>query len=580
MFFFKSNNNFIKYIFFLQLLYSNILLATEKDLRANPEVGLENFNKTSINFSKNNMVVCADSRAALAAKEVLEKGGNIIDALITAQNVLSVVEPQSSGIGGGGFLLYYNKKLNLLEAWDGRETAPLSSTPNQFIDLENKKMPFLEAVVDDKSIGVPGLYSMLADVHSKHGKMEWESLFDDAVSYAKKFKVSNRLNKMLKWAPHLKDDPYSMKTYFDRDSPKKIGAFIRNIELVNTLKSLSKDRYSIKNGEVSKLIHNKLSPVLNEEDLNSWKTIKRKPICKKYKAYNICGFPPPTSGGISVLQILGILENIKTDFNPFDTIMDEHIFLEASRLAYADREVYIADPDFFDVPVKGLLNKNYLKQRAKLINTEKATKEIRHGDMKMYSESVLDIGVNLNFPSTTHISIVDANGNAVALTSSIEFAFGSGRTVGGFFLNNQLTDFSFVSRQNNGGLIANSVEANKKPRSSMAPTLIFKNNDLVGIIGSPGGSRIICYVAKTIFYLINFDLDVKEVIDLPHLCSRGSNSEIEKGERGNQITKQLKLLNHDITRNKMTSGLNIIWKNKEFWIGASDYRREGVAVGF
>ena len=578
--FFKSNNNFIKYIFFLQLLYSNILLATEKDLRANPEVGLENFNKTSINFSKNNMVVCADNRAASAAKEVLEKGGNIIDALITAQNVLSVVEPQSSGIGGGGFLLYYNKKLNLLEAWDGRETAPLSSTPNQFIDLENKKMPFLEAVVDDKSIGVPGLYSMLADVHSKHGKMEWESLFNDAVSYAKKFKVSNRLNKMLKWAPHLKDDPYSMKTYFDRDSPKKIGAFVRNIELVNTLKSLSKDRYSIKNGEVSKLIHNKLSPVLNEEDLNSWKTIKRKPICKKYKAYNICGFPPPTSGGISVLQILGILENIKTDFNPFDTIMDEHIFLEASRLAYADREVYIADPDFFDVPVKGLLNKNYLKQRAKLINTEKATKEIRHGDMKMYSENVLDIGVNLNFPSTTHISIVDANGNAVALTSSIEFAFGSGRTVGGFFLNNQLTDFSFVSRQNNGGLIANSVEANKKPRSSMAPTLIFKNNDLVGIIGSPGGSRIICYVAKTIFYLVNFDLDVKEVIDLPHLCSRGSNSEIEKGERGNEITKQLKLLNHDITRNKMTSGLNIIWKKKEFWIGASDYRREGVAVGF
>lgn len=580
MFFFKSNYNFIKYIFFLQLLYSNILLATEKDLRANPEVGLESFNKTSINFSKNNMVVCADNRAALAAKEVLEKGGNIIDALITAQNVLSVVEPQSSGIGGGGFLLYYNKKLNLLEAWDGRETAPLSSTPNQFIDLENKKMPFLEAVVDDKSIGVPGLYSMLADVHSKHGKMEWESLFDDAVSYAKKFKVSNRLNKMLKWAPHLKDDPYSMKTYFDRDSPKKIGAFVRNIELVNTLKSLSKDRYSIKNGEVSKLIHNKLSPVLNEEDLNSWKTIKRKPICKKYKAYNICGFPPPTSGGISVLQILGILENIKTDFNPFDTIMDEHIFLEASRLAYADRDVYIADPDFFDVPVKGLLNKNYLKQRAKLINTEKATKEIRHGDMKMYSENVLDIGVNLNFPSTTHISIVDANGNAVALTSSIEFAFGSGRTVGGFFLNNQLTDFSFVSRQNNGGLIANSVEANKKPRSSMAPTLIFKNNDLVGIIGSPGGSRIICYVAKTIFYLVNFDLDVKEVIDLPHLCSRGSNSEIEKGERGNEITKQLKLLNHDITRNKMTSGLNIIWKKKEFWIGASDYRREGVAVGF
>ena len=581
MFFFKSNLNFIKYIFFLQILYCNILLATEKDLRANPEVGFENSNETSVNFSKNNMVVCADKRAANAAKKVLQKGGNIIDALIAAQNVLSVVEPQSSGIGGGGFLLYYNKKLDLFEAWDGRETAPSKSTPNQFIDLENKKMPFLKAVVSDKSVGVPGLYSMLADVHLKHGKMEWEKLFDDSISYAKKFAISTRLNKMLKWAPHLKDDPYSLKTYFDGDIPKKTGDFVNNIELVNTLKFLSKDRYSIKNGVVSKLIHKKLSPTLTEEDLNTWKTIKRNPICKEYKEYNICGFPPPTSGGISVLQILGILDNIKTNFNPSHTIMDEHLFLEASRLAYADREIYIADPDFFDVPVKGLLNKNYLKKRSELINLEKATKEVKHGDLKIYSKTNLDSGVNVNLPSTTHISIVDDEGNAVALTSSVEFAFGSGKTVGGFFLNNQLTDFSFFTHHNKSGdLIANSVAAYKKPRSSMAPTLIFKDNNLVGIIGSPGGSRIICYVAKTIFYLINFDFDVKDAIDLPHLCSRGWNSEVEKVDKGNEITEKLKLLNHDITRSKMTSGLNIIWKSKGFWIGASDYRREGVAIGF
>ena len=580
MLFLNSIVNFIKYVFFIQILYCSILIANEKDLRANPEVGLENNIKTSIAYSKNFMIACADKRAALAAKRILQKGGTAIDAAIAAQNVLSVVEPQSSGIGGGGFLIYYNSKLNSLEAWDGREFAPSNSKPNQFIDLQNKKIPFLKAVVSPSSIGVPGLYSMLADAHIVHGKTEWKNLFEDAVLYAESFKISPRLNKMLKWAPHIKNDIYARKIYFNDRKPKNIGTTVKNVELLESLKALSKNSYSVNRGEIAKLIDEKLSPVLTKKDLSSWKTIQRKTICKKYKGYDICGFPPPTSGGVGVLQILGILENIEINFDPLNTVLDEHLFLEAARLAYADRNIYIADPNFFEVPLKDLLSNKYLKKRSALIKIKKASKEIKHGNFHGFKGSSLSIGKNFDFPSTTHISIIDNNGNAAALTSSIEFAFGSGKTVGGFFLNNQLTDFSFASHNKNGDLIVNSVAAKKKPRSSMAPTLVFKDSKLVGVLGSPGGSRIICYVAQALYYLINFDMKLEKVMELPHLCSRGRTSEIEAVHTGDKISEQLNSMGHDITRNQMTSGLNIIWKGQNLWTGASDHRREGVAIGF
>ena len=580
MLFLNSIYNFIKYIFFLQILYCNFLLANNVDFRANPETGSQNNFRTSIEHSKNFMIVCADFRAAKAAEKILQKGGNAIDAAIAAQNVLSVVEPQSSGIGGGGFLIYYNKKRNLIEAWDGREFAPSNATPDQFLDKRNKKIPFFEAVTNDTSVGVPGLYSMLADIHLVHGVIKWEELFIDAIAYANSFKVSSRLNKMLGWAKHIKEDTYAKKIYFYKNSPKKKGDFVNNPELHATLKILSKDSKSVNTGKISNLIDKKLSPSLTNEDLKSWKTIQRTPICKKYKGFDICGFPPPTSGGTGVLQILGILENFETNFDPSKTILDEHLFLEATRLAYADRNMFIADPAFFDVPLDDLLNKDYLKQRSFLIKKNQASKKVTHGNLKGFEDSNLRIGINFNFPSTTHVSIIDSKGNAVSLTSSIEFAFGSGKTVGGFFLNNQLTDFSFSSHQENGSSIANSVKAKKKPRSSMAPTLVFKDQKLVGVFGSPGGSRIICYVAQTLYYLINFNMNLEEVMELPHLCSRGEKSEIEKTEIGNELSKKLAFLGHDIIRKQMTSGLNVIWKQNNHWTGASDYRREGVAIGF
>ncbi len=580
MFFINSILKCIKYIFFLQLLYSNNILAAEQDFRSSPEIGHENQKNTSAEYSQKFMIVCADKRAAMTAKKILEKGGNALDAAIAAQNVLSVVEPQSSGLGGGGFLIYYNKHKNILEAWDGREFAPNSAKQNQYYDLKNKKISFKKALISPSSIGVPGLYSMLADAHRKNGKVAWKTLFEDSIIYANSFNVSPRLNKMLSWVSHINNDEYAKKIYFSNNKPKKIGSVVNNIELAKSLHIISLDGYSVNNGKVASLIHEKLHPNLTKKDLSNWKTIKRTPLCKKYKEYKICGFPPPTSGGFGVLQILSILENFDTKFDYKSTMLDEHLFLEASRLSYADRDIYIADPKFFKVPVKELLSDQYIKHRSSLINLQKAVKKFKNGKPKEIKNNNLQKGINFNLPSTTHISIVDSYGNAVALTSSIEFAFGSGKTVGGFFLNNQLTDFSFMSHNRDGVKIANSVEPKKKPRSSMAPTIVFKNDQLVGVLGSPGGSRIICYVAKTLFYIINFNVNIEEAISLPHLCSRNKFSEIEKKDLELGVYSNLKLLGHDIVKKEMNSGLNIIWKYGDFWGGASDQRREGVAVGF
>ncbi|MDC3024118.1 gamma-glutamyltransferase [Alphaproteobacteria bacterium] len=580
MFFIKINLKCIKYIFFLQILCSNYVYSVEPDYRASPEIAEKNISQSSVGLSKSHMVVCADKRAAEAANKILKMGGNAIDAAIAAQNVLSVVEPQSSGLGGGGFLIFYNKKRNILEAWDGREFAPNNASPNQYIDNNNKKMLFMKALINPVSIGVPGLYSMLADAHQKNGSMQWSHLFKDAITYAESYSVSPRLNKMLTWASHIKNDEYSRKIYFKNDKPKEVGAIVNNFKLAESLKILSQNGYSINSGKIANLINQELFSLITAEDLSKWKTIKRNPICKKYKKYKICGFPPPTSGGIGVLQILSILEKFDTQFDYKNTSLDEHLFLEASRLAYADREIFIADPDFFKVPTKALLNNEYINQRANKINLKKAVKEFKNGTPKNFINNGLLPGTNLNTSSTTHISIVDSYGNAAALTSSIEFAFGSGKTIGGFFLNNQLTDFSFLSKNQDGIKIANSVEPYKKPRSSMAPTMVFENDQLIGVFGSPGGSRIICYVAKTLYYLISFNTSLEEAVSLPHLCSRSAVSEIEKKDYGLENLSNLKLLGHEIIEKEMNSGLNVIWKYDDNWIGVSDHRREGVALGF
>ena len=545
--------------------------------KSNPEPpsGIE---KSRQSLSKDFMIVTADKRASLAAKEILMNGGNALDAAIAAQNVLSVVEPQSSGLGGGGFLLFFNNSNKQIYAYDGRETSS-SLVKNDMFLIDNKKMKFIEAVKKPFSVGVPGLYSMLADAHNEFGILEWHFLFTSALKYSNSFEMGGRLNKLLNWAPHIKNNDYVKSIYFNDKKAVEKGNMIKNLELKESLLILSKDPYSINKGSLAEKISKELKNTLPIADLKKWKTIKRNPLCKKINTYKICGFPPPTSGGVGLIQILAILDNKISLIKKNNLFLSKHLFVEASRLAYTDRDFYIADPSFFKVPLNAMISEKYLKLRSKLINKNQSVPTFKPGNIVHLESQNIVTGTNFEKESTTHISIVDKNGNAVALTSSIEFAFGSGITVGGFFLNNQLTDFSFFNKDSKGQLIANRVEPNKKPRSSMSPSFVFNNDKLVGILGSPGGTKIICYVSKVAYEIMFLNADPLSAVISPHYCSKNKFTELENNNIDIKLEKYLKKKNHKIKYTNMTSGLNIIWKKGKYWHGVADPRREGFAVG-
>ncbi len=545
--------------------------------KSNPEPS-SIINQSQQSFSKDFMIVTADKRATLAARDIMLAGGNAIDAAITAQNVLSVVEPQSSGLGGGGFLLFFHNVNKKIYAYDGRETSSSLAKEGMYL-INGDKMKFIDAVQKPFSVGVPGLYTMLADAHSKFGALEWDKLFISAIKHAEGFEVGERLNKLLNWAPHIKENKFVNEIYFDNGKAKKKGSKIKNFDLRESLETLSKNPYSIKSGIIAQKISEKLDNSLSLNDLKKWKVIKRDPLCKKINSYKICGFPPPTSGGIGLIQIISILNNKRNLINSNSPYLSKHLFVEASRLAYQDRNFYIADPSFFDVPIKNLISDNYLKLRSKLINPDQSIPNFKPGNFEYVEQKEIITGKNFEQNSTTHISIVDRNGNAVALTSSIEFAFGSGITTGGFFLNNQITDFSFLNKNSEGQLVANRVEPNKRPRSSMSPTFIFLKDELIGILGSPGGSRIICYVSKVAYEILFLKHDPLSAVTSPHYCSRDKFTELENNNISTELKKYLGKKQHDIRYKDMTSGLNIIWKEDHVWQGIADPRREGFAIG-
>ena len=560
-----------------QIIYSHQIIANQFN-KSNPEPPSE-IGQSEESLSKKFMIVTADKRASLAAKEILLAGGNALDAAIAAQNVLSVVEPQSSGLGGGGFLLFFNNTDKKIYAYDGRETASSLVKSDMYL-INNNKMKFIEAVQKPFSVGVPGLYSMLADAHNKFGFLQWENLFISAIQYSEGFQIGERLNKLLNWAPHIKENKFVNDIYFNKSKAKKKGSLIKNLDLKKSLEILSKNPYSINKGLLARKISKKLNNKLSLKDLKNWKAIERKPLCKEINSYKLCGFPPPTSGGIGLIQIIGILNNKKNLFNNKDPHLSKHLFIEASRLAYQDRNLYITDPSFFNIPIKELISEKYLNFRSNLIDNNKSIPNFKPGKLKNINGKKVIIGKNFEQKSTTHISIVDKDGNAVALTSSIEFAFGSGITTGGFFLNNQITDFSFFNKDHSGHLIANRVEPNKRPRSSMSPSFIFFQNELIGVLGSPGGSRIICYVSKVAFEILFLKNDPLSAVTSPHYCSRDKFTELENNNINSDLEQYLKKNNHDIKHKEMTSGLNIIWKKDKFWQGIADPRREGYAIGY
>jgi gamma-glutamyltranspeptidase/glutathione hydrolase len=544
--------------------------------------------------TRHDMVAAANPLAVAAGHEMLKQGGSAVDAAIAVQMVLNLVEPQSSGIGGGAFMLFHNGRNGLLTAYDGRETAPAAAKPERFLDKDGKPLQFYDAVVGGRSVGVPGTLRMLELAHRQHGRLPWAKLFEPAISLAQNgFAVSPRLNIAIAGEKYLVQDRARAYFFGADGAPLAVGQTLRNPAFAATLKRIAAEGAdALYKGEIARDIvdtvrsHPTNPGDLTEADLAAYKVKVREPVCGHYRVYNVCGMSPPSSGGITVLQILGILEPYDMKALGPGSLMSAHLFTEAGRLAYADRNQYLADPDFVKPP-PGLTDSAYLRERSALIKLDASMGRGKAGTPPAPAASKQKVAARrygtdnaLEFPSTSHISIVDSYGNALAMTTTIEDAFGSRlMTRSGFLLNNELTDFSFAP-VDDGKQVANRVEAGKRPRSSMAPTIVYDAKGKVYMVaGSPGGSAIINYVAKTLVGVLDWNLDPQAAIDLPNIGSRNGPTELEKNTAAVALEPKLKALGHETRVMEHTSGLQAIVRTRAGWIGGADPRREGTVAG-
>lgn len=579
---------FIKpsFIFCLSVLLSLSSQGNQKREDREPEAAT-GFQQKSAFKSNEFMVVAANPYASWAGKNVLVKGGSAIDAAIAVQAMLTLVEPQSSGIGGGGFILYWDNKAKKLHTFDGRETAPSKARIDLFLE-DGKPVKWIDAVVGGKSVGVPGILKALDMAHKEFGTLEWSELFADSITMSKNgFTVSNRLASLLERRIHpgLNQFRTSSVYFYPGGKPLEAGAVKKNAALARTLTTIAENGAdSFYKGKIADNIARAaqfsiINPgLLTAQDIEDYKAVKRSPVCGSYRTYQICGMAPPSSGGINVLQILRTLEPYNISQYPIDSVPAVHLFTQASRLAYADREMYIADSDFSHLPYSALLSKRYLADRARKISPDKDMGRTLAG--KPFPMTSFSKGKTHEQPNTSHFSIVDKEGNAVSMTTSIEFAFGSGVMVDGFLLNNQLTDFSFNPYRYNDAVL-NRVEANKRPRSAMSPTMVFDDEgQLTLVLGSPGGSRIISYVAQTIMGVLDWGLDIQQAINLPKVTNRNDYTALEKGTAIESLKPMLEKMGHNVQIRDLNSGLHGIQLTDGVLIGGADPRREGVAVGF
>jgi gamma-glutamyltranspeptidase/glutathione hydrolase len=536
--------------------------------------------------SKEYMVVAANPYASWAGKQIIEKGGSAIDAAVAIQAMLTLVEPQSSGIGGGAFILYWDNENKKLHTFDGRETAPQKATPYIFVE-DGEPMRWIDAVVGGKAVGVPGVLKALEMAHNEFGKLKWRNLFEDAILTSRQgFTISPRLETLIKLDVHpgLNNFVNSQNYFKPNGVPLQQGSVQKNEVLANTLLKIAHHGtdYFYKGELAGKIAEAARTTIINPgfmtaDDLARYEAKKRPPICGTYRTKKICGMAPPSSGGISVYQILKMLEQY--DLKNYGPSSKEfiHLFSQSSALAFADRNQYIADTDFTNLPALSLINSAYLSQRADRVRLDKPFTKAEPG--KPYMNVMVGNDQTSELPSTSHFSIVDKDGNAISMTTSIEFMFGSGVMVEGFLLNNQLTDFS-LSPSKNGYQALNRVEPNKRPRSSMSPTMVFnEEGDLELIIGSPGGSRIIDYVAQTIINVVDFDMDIQEAINAPRATNRNDYTALEKGTALPKLQVELEMQGHDVRVLDLNSGLHGIQLIDGKLIGGADPRREGIAVG-
>ena len=534
------------------------------------------------------MIAAANPYAAQAGLDMLARGGSAVDAAIAAQMVLNLVEPQSSGIGGGGFMLSYDARDGSVIAYDGRETAPAAVTPKLFLDSDGAPLKFFDAVIGGRAVGVPGLLAMLELAHERHGKLPWAVLFEPAIILAEQgFSLSPRLHKLIGKARGLGRYATARSYFFTADGlPKPVGTRLANPAFAATLRAIAAGgaaafyRGDIAADMVAAVRAAADNPgLMSLADLAAYDAKPRQPVCAGYRQWRVCGMGPPSSGGVTTLQILGLLEGFDLAALAPGSVAAVHLISEASRLAFADRARYLADDDFQPVPVRGLLDKGYLASRAAAIDPESSMGRASPGEPPFRNG-----GLGADDPggegfSTSHIAVIDSDGSAVSMTSSIESAFGSRIMVRGFLLNNQLTDFSFQP-EIDGVAVANRVEAGKRPRSSMAPTLVFDGDGRLRLsIGSPGGSRIIGYVTQSLIALLDWRLELRTAIALPHHVNRNGPIDLEEGTPIAALGPALERLGHEVRIRPLVSGLHGVAVTGQGLEGGADPRREGVALG-
>jgi gamma-glutamyltranspeptidase/glutathione hydrolase len=577
------------------VLWGGTLSAQERD---QPE-GPSGFTPRRAATAVKHMAAAAHPSAAEAGREILRQGGSAVDAAIAMQMVLTLVEPQSSGIGGGGFLVLYDASRKQIITYDGRETAPAAATPDMFLDANGQPLPFSAASIGGHAVGTPGLLRMLEMAHRDHGRLPWARLFEPAMRLAESgFTVTPRLHKLISGTPELREMPGTRAYFFDTNGePRAVGTRLENPALFETFRLIANGGAdAFYRGQIARdIIAATTSPEtqgsrgrqgrLTPADLALYRAIKRDPVCGIYRGLKVCGMGPPSSGGIAVAQTLGILDHfVLRDLSP-DSVEAIHLISEASRLAFADRNRYVADADFVPVPIRALLGRRYLEERAALISPSRSMGKAEPGrpgqhstQRDRYTDDTIEV------PGTSHMTAVDAAGNAVALTSSIENAFGSHVFVRGFLLNNEMTDFALQPSNGDGVLSLNRIEPGKRPRSSMAPTIVTdKQNRLVLTIGSPGGPRIIPFVVQTLVAAIDWRLDLQRAVSLPHHVNMNGPTELERGTPLADLAPTLRELGHDVDIRSETSGLHGIMVirrgDKVQYVGAADPRREGLALG-
>ena len=536
--------------------------------------------------AQRHMVAAANPLAAEAGRAILRAGGSAVDAAVAVQLVLNLVEPQSSGIGGGAFLLHWHEARRSLVALDGRETAPAAAKPDRFL-RDGKPMRFAEAVVGGRSVGVPGTVKLLEEAHRRFGRLPWKQVIEPAIRLAEDgFAISPRLAGLLARETNLAKDPRAAAYFYEADGrPKAEGTVLRNPAFARTLRAIAESgATAFYEGPVAEDIvktvtgHPANPGDIAPADLAGYRVEERAPLCGAYRVWRICGMGPPSSGALAVQQMLGILEG--QDLRRMGPGAEAaHWIAEAGRLAFADRNLYVADPAFVSVPTAGMIDAAYLRARAGLIDPVRSMGRAKAGEPPNRRAGLMAPSEGVE-NGTSHISVVDGDGNAVSMTTTIEDGFGARlMTEGGFLLNNELTDFSFVPEED-GKPVANRVEGGKRPRSSMAPTVVFDaHGRLYAVVGSPGGSQIIGYVAKTLIALLDWRMDPQAAVDFGNFGSRNGPTELEAGTEAEAWKAGLEAKGHEVRLIPMTSGIQAIVKAPEGFLGGADGRREGVAIG-